>query len=155
MCSDAIVVASVRFQNSGQMCLAQNNDVIQTLAPNRSDQPFGKAVLPGGGRCNESVPDAHGAKSTCDRRTIDTIPVTDHVARSFIPRECFCDLAHNPIRGRMSCEPDPDQLSPIQPHDDVGVEQVEAKGRPSEQMAGVNLRRVVTQEGAPSLAGWP
>jgi hypothetical protein len=27
------------------MCLAQNNDVIQTLAPDRSDQPFGKAVL--------------------------------------------------------------------------------------------------------------
>jgi hypothetical protein len=47
MCSDAIVVASVRFQNSAQMCLAQNNDVVQTLAPDRSDQPFGKAVLQG------------------------------------------------------------------------------------------------------------
>ena len=46
MCSDAIVVASVRFQNSAQMCLAPNNDVIQTLAPDRSDQPFGKAILP-------------------------------------------------------------------------------------------------------------
>ena len=87
--------------------------------------------------------------------TIDTIPVTDHVARSFIPRECFCDLAHNPIRGRMRCDADPDQLSPIQPHDDVGVEQVEAKGRDNEQIHGGNLRRVVTQEGAPSLAGWP
>jgi hypothetical protein len=30
MCSDAIVVASVRFENSAQMCPAQNNDVIQT-----------------------------------------------------------------------------------------------------------------------------
>jgi hypothetical protein len=25
------------------MCLAQNNDVIQTLSPDRSDQPFGKS----------------------------------------------------------------------------------------------------------------
>jgi hypothetical protein len=27
------------------MCLAQDNDVIQTLAPDRSDQPFGKAIV--------------------------------------------------------------------------------------------------------------
>ena len=26
------------------MCLAQNNDLLQALAPDRSDQPFGKAI---------------------------------------------------------------------------------------------------------------
>jgi hypothetical protein len=46
MRSNAIVVVSVRFQNAAHMCLAQNNDVIQTFAPDRSDQPFGKAILP-------------------------------------------------------------------------------------------------------------
>src|ERR1700738_2996155 len=28
------------------MCLARNNNVVQALAPDRSDQPFGKAILP-------------------------------------------------------------------------------------------------------------
>src|SRR5882762_6715211 len=42
-----IIVASVRFQNAAQMHLAQDNDVVQTLPADRSDQPFGKAVLPG------------------------------------------------------------------------------------------------------------
>jgi hypothetical protein len=46
MSSDAVVGMSVRFQNPAEMRLAQNNDVVQTLAPDRSDQPFGKAVLP-------------------------------------------------------------------------------------------------------------
>jgi hypothetical protein len=46
MSPDAVVVASVRFQNSAQMCLAQDNDVVQTLPPDRSDQPFSKAILP-------------------------------------------------------------------------------------------------------------
>ena len=101
------------------------------------------------------VPDAHGAQSACDDRTIDAIPVADHVARSFIPRECFCDLARNPFRGRMCCDADPDQLSAIQPHYDVGVEQVEANGRDNEQVHGGNVWRMVTQEGAPSLAGRP
>jgi hypothetical protein len=28
------------------MCLAEYNDVVHTFTPDRSDQPFGKAVLP-------------------------------------------------------------------------------------------------------------
>ena len=46
MRSDVVVVAGVRLQNLAQMHLAQDNDVVHTLAPERSDQPFGKAVLP-------------------------------------------------------------------------------------------------------------
>jgi hypothetical protein len=38
---------SVRFQNPSEMRLAQNDDVVQTITPDRSDQPFGKAILPG------------------------------------------------------------------------------------------------------------
>ena len=41
-----IAVANVIFQNPTQMCLARDNDVVHTFAPDRSDQPFGKAVLP-------------------------------------------------------------------------------------------------------------
>jgi hypothetical protein len=82
-----------------------------------------------------------------------TIPVADHVARSLIPRECFCDLARNPFGGRMCCDADPDHLSAIQPHYDVGVEQIEADGRDNEQLHGGNVRRVITQEGPPALTG--
>src|ERR1700692_848423 len=46
MRSNAVVIGRIVFQNSAQMCLAQNDDVIQRLAPDRSDQPFGKAILP-------------------------------------------------------------------------------------------------------------
>jgi hypothetical protein len=42
--SDAVVTISIGFQNSAQMRLAQHNDVVQTLAPDRSDQPFGNAI---------------------------------------------------------------------------------------------------------------
>ena len=129
--------------------------MIDALAPDRSDQPFGKAILPGRGWCNRPIPDAHGAQLARDDRTIDAIPVADHVARSFIPRECFCDLARNPFRGRMCRDADPDQLSAVQPHYDVGVEQVEADGRNNKQVHGGNVWRVVMQEGPPSRAGRP
>jgi hypothetical protein len=55
----------------------------------------------------------------------------------------------------MCCDADPDQLSAIDPHYDVGVEQVETDGWNNEQVHGGNVWRVVAQEGPPSLAGRP
>jgi hypothetical protein len=51
------------------MDLAQDNDVVHTLTPDRSEQPFDKAILPRRGRCGRLVPDAHGAHSARDDAT--------------------------------------------------------------------------------------
>src|ERR1700680_3116720 len=123
------------------MHLAPDNDVVYTLAPDRSDQPFGKAVLPGRGWCGRLVPDAHGAQSACDDAAIDPIPIADETC--------------NPFCGRICCDVDPDQVSAVEPDDDEGIEQVETDSWNNEQVHGGDVRRVVTQEGSPSLAGWP
>src|SRR5438132_8235720 len=99
------------------------------------------------------VADAHGAQSVRDGSAIDAIPITDQVARRLSPRECFGDLACDPVRGRMGCDVDPDKVSADQPNDDQGIEQIEANGRNNEQVHGGDVRCVVTQEGAPSLGG--
>src|SRR5437764_8748017 len=57
----------------------------------------------------------------------------------------------DPVRGRMGCDVDPDKVSAGQPNDDKGIEQVEANARNNEQVHGGDIRRVVTQEGAPAL----
>ena len=44
MRSDPVVVIGMEFQNSAQMCRAQDNDVVQTLAPDRVFPFF--AVVP-------------------------------------------------------------------------------------------------------------
>jgi hypothetical protein len=61
MRSDAAVIVRIGSQDSAQVRLAQDNYVVQTLTPDRSDQPFGKAILPGRSWCGRLVPDAHGA----------------------------------------------------------------------------------------------
>src|SRR4029077_12504043 len=86
------------------MCLAQNDDVIQTLAPDRSDQPLGKAILPRRSWCDRLVPNAHGAQSACDDGAIDAIPVPDHVARCLIPGKCFRYLTCHPFSRRIRCD---------------------------------------------------
>jgi hypothetical protein len=59
--------------------------------------------------------------------------------------------ACDPFRARMGCDIDPDKVSAHQSNDDEDIEQVEANGRNNEQVHGGDVRRVVTQEGAPSL----
>src|SRR6202163_4311122 len=155
MRSDAIVIFGVGFQDPTQMHLAQDNDVVYTLTPDRSDQPFDKAVLPGRGWRGRLVPDAHGAQSACDEAAIDPIAIADEVTRRFIPRKCLRYLTCNPFCRGICCDVDPDQVSAVEPDDDEGIEQIETDRWNNEQVHGGNVRRVVTQEGPPSLAGRP
>jgi len=55
MRSEDIVVVGVGFQDLAQMHLAQDNDVVRTFTPDRSDQSFGKATLPRRGWCGRLV----------------------------------------------------------------------------------------------------
>src|ERR1700730_14487894 len=122
MCSNVVVIASIGSQNSAQMCLAQDDEMVNTLAPDRSDQPFGKAVLPRRGWCNGLVPDAHGTQSARDDNAVDSIPISDHIARSHVPGKSLGYLTCNPLRRRVGCDVDPDEASAIEPHDDAGIE---------------------------------
>src|SRR3977135_2450987 len=97
MRSDAVVIVSIGFQNPAQRRLAQDNDVVHTLTPDRSDQPFGKAVLPRRGWCGRLVPDTHGTPAACGASTIDPIAVPDHVARSLVPRKRLRYLTRDPF----------------------------------------------------------
>src|SRR5258707_3717988 len=134
------------------MHLAQDNDVVHTLTADRSDQPFGKAILPGRGWCGRLVPDAHGAQSARDDAAIDPVEIADEVMRNFIPRKRLRYLTCNPFCRRICCDVDPDEVSAVEPDDDEGIEQVETDSWNNEQVHGGNVRRVVTQEGLPSLA---
>src|SRR3984893_14964294 len=155
MRSDAIVIVGVGFQDPTQMHLAQDNDVVHTLTSDRSDQPFGKAILPWGGWCGRLVPDAHGVQSARDHGAINAIPIANEVLRGLIPRKSLRDLTCNPFCRGICCDVGPDELSAAEPDDDEGIEQVEPDRRNNEQVHGGNVWRVVMQEGPPSLAGRP
>src|SRR5450631_1395603 len=152
---DVVVIAGIGTQNPTQMRFAQDDEMIDTLAPDRSDQPFGKAILPRRGRRGGLVPNAHGAQSACDDGPIDTIPIANEVAWRLIPRESLGQLACDPFSCRVCCDVDPDEVSAIQPNDDEDIKQVEADGWGNEQVHSRNVWRVITQEGGPSLAWRP
>jgi hypothetical protein len=79
------------------MRLAQDDEMVHTLAPDRSDQPFDKAILPRRGRRSRLVPDAHGAQSVRYDGAVDPIPIANEVLRGIIPRKCLRYLVRNPL----------------------------------------------------------
>ena len=120
--------------------------MIDTLAPDRPDQSFGKAILPRRGRRSRLVPNAHNANSAQDHLAIDTVPIADDVARRLIPRESLGQLACGPFSCRVCFDVDPDEVSAIQPNDDKDIKQVKADGWGNEQVHSRIVRRVITQE---------
>src|ERR1700687_3868995 len=155
MRSHAVVIVRIVFQNPTQMLLAQDNDVVQTLAPDRSDQPFGKAVLPRRGRCNWLVSDTHGTQSARDGSAADLSPISDHIARTPIQRKSLGDLTCNPLRRRVGCDADPDEISAIKPYDDEAIQQLKANGRHYRQIHGGDGGRVGSEKGLPFLTWRP
>src|SRR4029077_8039590 len=99
MCSNVVVIASIGSQDSAQMRLAQDDEMVNTLAPDRSYQPFGKAILPGRGWCGRPVPDAHGTQSARDDNAVNSIPISDHIARGHVPRKAsvICRATHSAV----------------------------------------------------------
>src|SRR5450755_5093894 len=118
MRSDAIVIVGVGFQDPTQMHLAQDNGVVHTLTPDRSDQPFDKPILPRRGWRGRPVPDAHSAQSAPNDAAIDPVPIADEVARGLIPRKSLSDLTRNPFGRRIYCDVDPDKVPAVEPDDD-------------------------------------
>ena len=60
MRSHFIVVMRVASQSLTQMPLAKHNEMVDTLAADRPDQPFGESILPGRGRSDRLVSYTHG-----------------------------------------------------------------------------------------------
>src|SRR5579872_756984 len=108
---DVIVIASIGLQNPTKVCLAQDDEMIHALAPDRPDQSFGKAILPKRGRRGGLVADAHGAQSARDEAAVD--PIADEKARRSIPGECLGYLTCYPLSSRVCCDVDPDQISAV------------------------------------------
>jgi hypothetical protein len=90
---ELVIIGGILHQNLAQVRFAEDNHMVDALASDRSDQPFGEAVLARRAWGDGLVTDAHGPQSAGDECAVDLIPITDQVARRLSPRECFGDLA--------------------------------------------------------------
>ncbi len=54
-----VVVGEVGTKDLSEMALVENNDVVQTISPDRADYPFDERILPWAPRRRHNLLDAH------------------------------------------------------------------------------------------------
>jgi len=70
MCANVIVVGGVSSQDSPQVGLAEYDDVVKALTPDRADRSLNIGILPWRAARDGSVSDSHRSKSLRDDRTV-------------------------------------------------------------------------------------
>ena len=96
MRSGAVIVGEVGFQDTEQVALAENDDVVEAFQTDRADETLGIGILPGGLGRGEHFLDAHALHSIAECLAVDTVAVANHVLGRRVLRESFDDLLGSP-----------------------------------------------------------
>ena len=129
------------------MLFTEDQNMIQALAAERSDQAFNIWVLPGRARRDRAVANPHPSHPVREGLSVGTIIVADQIARRRIPRKCLGDLLCQPLR--LLGYREPEKLSATVAHDQKGKQALERQGRTRQistaAIASAWLRRNVRQ----------
>jgi hypothetical protein len=95
----ALVVFEIRFQDSAQTTLTQDDHMIQTLTTDRSDHSFDIGVLPGRLRSCQNFPDIKPPR--CPREVLAIASLPQQITRGAVSRKSFQQLVGHPFRCGM------------------------------------------------------
>src|SRR5437899_11343912 len=73
-----VVVREVAGEGAAQVPFAEDEDVIQTLAPNRADEPLREGILPGAVSRREDFTYAHALHALPERVAVDGVAIAAH-----------------------------------------------------------------------------
>ena len=149
-----IVIGEIRGQNPPKMPRTKDENVIQAVTPQRSNQPFSIWVLPGRpGRC-WSISDPHRPNPAREDRPVGAIIVAHQIGRRSLPRKCLDNLLRQPLRGRMPGHRKPQQLSSSVADNDKREQALKVHAWNHAKVNRSNPLRMITQECPPALGGW-
>src|SRR5258706_7442648 len=97
MRSRSVIVIDIQTEGSTQRSLVEDDQMIQALAPNRSDHALDVGSLPRRARSREYFCDTHDFHLLHEVSTEDPISIVQQIARSGIPRTCLHQLLGGPF----------------------------------------------------------
>mgnify|MGYP001316271412 CR=1 FL=1 len=113
--------------------------VVETLAPDRTDQAFAIRILPGGARCDHDFLDAHVGDPFMEALAADSVTITNQESRHFVEWKSFDDLLRGPLRRRMSGDVEVNNMSSIMTKHDEREKYAKSRRGNSEEVDGQNV----------------
>ena len=110
MCSYLVIINGIFRKDSAKVFRVEHDQMICALAPGRPDQALNISVLPGRAERRRPVTDSHCSYASLERAAKCSVIVTDEIFGRRVPRECFGDLTHQPLRRWVLGHRKPQQL---------------------------------------------
>ena len=131
-----MVIGEVAGQDAAQVSFAEDEDVIQTLAPDRTDEALGERILPRAVRRRENFLDPHALHAVPERLAIDLVTIAEEVGRRGVVREGVDDLLGGPGGGGMLGDVEVDDAPAMVGEHDEDEQHAQARGGHGEEIDG-------------------
>jgi hypothetical protein len=148
-----MVIGKVSGQNAAKVSLAEDEHVIQALAPDRPDEALRERILPGAVWRREDLVDPHGRHPVPELLAIDLVTISEEVRRRGLVREGVHELLSSPGGGGMLGNVEVDDAPAVVSEHDEDEENAEASGGHGEEVDRDQVADVVGEERPPGLRG--
>src|SRR5262245_17974819 len=146
-----MVVRDVRDQDVSQVALAEDEDMIETLSPDRADEAFPEWILPRTSGSREDFLDLHALHTLAEGVPVDRIAIAQEIGGCGVVREGVPDLLGGPSRRGMLGDVEVEDPTPMVGEDDEDEEHTQASGGNGEEVDGNQVLDVVREERSPGL----
>jgi hypothetical protein len=147
----SVIVREVRREDASKVALAENDDMVQALAPDWADESLREGVLPRALRGGENFSDADALHPLPEGVTVDCIAVAEEVGRRGVVWEGVDDLLSGPAGGRMLGDIEMDDSSAMMSEHDENEEYTQACRGNREEIEGDEISDMVGEERPPGL----
>jgi hypothetical protein len=151
--SRPVIVRDVAGQDAAQVRLTKDEDMIQTLAPDRADEPLREGVLPRTVGRRQDFTDPHALHSLPERGTVDAVVIAEEIGRCGVIREGVDDLLGGPGRGGMLGNVEVQDATAMVGKHDEDEEDTQARSGHREEIDSDEVPDMVGQERPPGLGG--
>ena len=93
-----MIVGQIRGQQMAEMPVAEDDHVVETLAPEGPDQPLRIRILPRAGRTGDHLADPHAGDAAPEHIAVDGVAISEQPSRRRVLRKRFNHLLRRPRR---------------------------------------------------------
>src|SRR2546426_7117022 len=151
MRASPVIVGEVAGQDAAQVAFAENQNVIQTLAPDRADEPLREGILPRAVRGREDFLDPRALHSVPKLFAVDLVAVAQEIGGRGVVRKGIHDLLGGPVGGGMLGHVEVDDAPAVASEHDKNKEDAQARGWHREEIEGDQIADMVGEERPPGL----
>jgi hypothetical protein len=147
----AVIVGEVVGERAPQMPLVEDDHVVETLAPDRTDHALDVGILPRTGWRGDHLSNPHRGDPMAERITIDGVAIPQEPARGGVIGEGLNDLLGRPGSRGMLGDPEMDDAPTVVRQQHQDEQHAAGQGRHREEVQRDRCGQVIPEEGVPRL----